>query len=123
MGFSTNIADYPAEEKTALKKLIVEYKENRDFYKNAVLRILHDTRNITVLQYSNDQYDEHVIQVFWGEVFQKEFTVYPVLDEEKTYLLNGACVKGRELMSNGLQVAVEEHSCKTITLKALPAES
>lgn len=116
MGFSADIAQYPAEEKAALKQLITAYKENRDFYKTAVMRALHDGNRITVLQYSDPDLMRIEIQIFCGELFQNKLTIYPVVKEDAIYSWDDAEINGRSLMEKGIKIEVSDHKCIAITL-------
>ncbi len=117
MGFSADIAQYPQEEKAALKQLIASYKEDREFYKTAVLRTLHDGNRITAFQYSDPALTRIEIQVFCTELFQNRLTVYPAVKKTDSYCLNDLCIEGRELLETGLQIEVSDNRCFTLSLK------
>ena len=117
IGFSANIAQYPAEEKAALKQLIASYKEDREFYKHAVMRVLHDGNRITVLQYSDPALNRIEIQVFCTELFQNKLTVYPAVDEAAAYTIDGVSVDGKTLLKKGIQMDVSDYRCIPISLK------
>ncbi|MDO4618467.1 MAG: alpha-galactosidase [Clostridia bacterium] len=114
MGFSANISEYPDEEKVRLKSLIAEHKENRDFYKNAVMRILYDTSDVLVLQYSDLKLKYNVIQVFFNKILQSQATFFPVLNSGKKYTQNGETKSADEIMSDGVTVTAADYSCVTL---------
>lgn len=114
MGFSGNIADYPKEEKEALKKLISDYKKDREFYKNAVMRILYDGNGITVLQYSDCDNKRVIIQAFTEIIYQDRFTVFPVLDASKNYVIEGKEFTGEQLLKDGIEIRMGDVSSVTL---------
>lgn len=116
MGFSADIAGYPDSEKELLKKLIVEYKVQRDFYGNALVKILYDTANITAFQYFDASMDNIVIHVFCRDVFQSHITVYPFLNSNMKYLYNDRVYNGEELMNDGIVVEIQDNAAKEISL-------
>lgn len=85
IGFSGSIADYPEAELEELKKLIAAHKADGEFYRGAVLRILYDTSEITVLQYSDADSRRNLIQIFCNASYQSQLTVYPVLRKDALY--------------------------------------
>lgn len=118
IGFSTDIASYPDEEKQALKQHIAQFKLDRDFYKNATVRILHDVQDITVLQYSDTDLEKIKIQVFTNVVNQSYITVYPVLNEKNFYVYNDEIISADELMTNGIKVDLSDINCITINIQS-----
>ena len=118
IGFSTDIASYPEEERKALKEHIAQFKRDREFYKNATLRIIHDAKGITVLQYSDTELNRAIIQVFTDVALQYRFTFYPVLSENKTYIFEGKEYTAKELYENGIEICIADIDCKTFEFKA-----
>lgn len=118
IGFSTDIASYPEEEIKALKEHIAQFKRDREFYKNATLRIIHDAKGITVLQYSDIDLNRAIIQVFTDVALQYRFTFYPVLSENKTYLFEGKEYTAKELYENGIELCISDIDCKTFEFTA-----
>ncbi len=119
MGFSADIASYPNSEKKALKELIKDYKADREFYRTAVMRILHGTDSITVLQYSDTALSRSVIHTFFKKPTQLTLTVYPAVNENAIYLLDGEKISGRELKENGYIVYIGENTCTVNDLKII----
>lgn len=111
MGFSTDIASYPQEEKEALKNLILNHKQNRDFYKNAVTRILYDSKDITAIQYSDYELEKIEVLIFSKVVHQCEVTVYPVVDTDKTYNFKEKAVLGKDIKENGITASIGDFEC------------
>ena len=102
IGFSCNIADFPAAYKKKLKAFLDEYKNREAFWKNATVRILCDTQNLLVLEYASEDLSEIELQVFTKLVYQDKLTVYPVLDASADYELDGKCYTGASLMEDGI---------------------
>lgn len=114
IGFSCNIADYPEYEKTALKEMIANYKKNEEFFKNAQMRILHDTEYITILQYSDNEGERNIIQVFCRQLLQNKITFYPSIDPQKKYDCAGQIISGNDIISDGIEIPIRENRCYTI---------
>jgi len=114
IGFSTDIASYPDTEKLALKKHIEKFKAERDFYKKATMRILHDSDNLTVIEYADDRYNKIQIQIFTNIVNQSVVTIYPVVDKNACYAIDDKMIDGAELSANGIKVGLSDIDCKII---------
>ncbi|MBQ9543627.1 MAG: alpha-galactosidase [Clostridia bacterium] len=118
IGFSTDIAGYPEEEKELLKEHIRQFKVDREFYKSALVRILHDGGDITALQYSDPAADRVLIQVFSNVPNLDRVRVYPVLPEDKSYSLDGEEFLAKALSENGIKIRIGETNCRSVTLEA-----
>ena len=119
MCFSCKMQNLPQQQLDSIKKLIKEYKENREFWSNAVARILVERPNFTVLQYSDAKFKKSVVQVFTEDVWQDVLTVYPTVNEKLTYTVNGEKIKGADLKQNGYTVKeLISNACKEITFIA-----
>lgn len=101
LGYSCDIAAFPNWYKEKTKEFIKEYKKNRSFYQSAMVKILCETENITVLEYYNEGFDRVIIQFFAKCVDQDELTVFPAVKEGCNYLLNGKTVSANDLLSDG----------------------
>ncbi|MEE0946715.1 MAG: glycoside hydrolase family 36 protein [Acutalibacteraceae bacterium] len=120
IGFSCDLYELEQKIKDDYKEFIKLYKEERDFYKNAVCRILVDSPQITVLQYSDPSLKKIVLQVFSSEVYAYDLTVYPVVNPEVEYSVDGQTVKGKLLINEGIYFEkLEDYSCQTKILKTL----
>ena len=119
IGFSTDIAGYPQDEKEILKKHVEQFKLDRDFYKTANLRILHDTDNLTVIQYNDVDFERVIIQTFSNVLNQDCVTIYPKLDKNKKYSMNNTTLCGREISENGICVQLADINSVTIELKKI----
>lgn len=120
IGFSCNIADFPASYKEKLKAFLSAYKQKRDFYAKAALRVLVDVKNVTALEYANEDLSEVELHLFTKLIYQDSITLYPVLDPTKTYLYNGVEVLGKELIEDGITIsALKDNDARVITLKSI----
>lgn len=118
IGFSADIAGYPEDEKELIKEHVKRFKADREFYRTALVRILHDAGDITVFQYSDPALDRIEIQVFSNVPNQSRVRVYPVVGEEKTYRLEGELVSGKHLAENGIRFKIADTDCRTVRLEA-----
>ena len=110
------IRAYPENEKQALKKHIEQFKATREFYKNASMRILHDTDNLTVIEYADADFNKIEIQIFTNIVKQSAVTVYPILNTYCKYICDGEAWNGCELAQNGIEAKISDINCKKIVL-------
>ncbi len=119
MGFSSNIADFPEYEKINLKEIIRKYKNDRNFYKNAVMRILYDIADVLVLQYSDSECKNNIIQVFCKNLSITEVTFYPELIKDRIYICNDTEYNSNDLISNGMTVELKADSAFLYELKII----
>ena len=105
LGFSTDIAGYPEEEKTALREAVKKFKEDREFYSRAEMRIIHEALGITAIQYSDEALDRVLVQIFTNVTLQDSITVYPVVEEGAFYKLGEQTLSSEEINANGIKVA------------------
>ena len=119
IGFSTDIAGYPQEEKDILKKHIERFKSDREFYRTANMRILHQAENITVLQYSDTDFNRIIIQAFSNVPNQEYVTVYPALSAKKSYSYYGDLLSGEDMMKRGVPMRVSDIDCTALELTAV----
>ena len=107
IAFSCDLTRISPGMRENFKKHIEDVKENREFWKKAVARIIADTPAVTVYQYSDMALTKNIIQVMTDKILQEEITVYPVLEEDKIYLVNGEKeLSGREIMEEGIDVKI-----------------
>lgn len=106
IGFSCDLSLVSEKTRKELSRFIAEVKQNRDFWRTAVARILCATETVTVYQYSDYALNKVVIQLFTHDVLQEACCVHPVLDPSKTYRLNGTCYSGTQLQDEGIDIAL-----------------
>ena len=118
LGYSCDLAAFPAWYKDMTRDFIKSYKESRDYFKDAALHILTDTDNLVVLEYYNKDYEEVVIHFFTKLSYQETLTVYPKLPEGVSYRLGEETITSRELMDDGIVLSARaDNHCTTVTLK------
>lgn len=106
VGFSCDLALVSPEMRSHFKEFVAKTKENREFWKTAVVRILCDTPTVTVFQYSDMELSRLVLQLFTDHTQQDNFRIYPVLNEEKNYRINdGEVYSGKEIMEEGIAIS------------------
>ena len=109
IGFSCDLSKIAPDAFAHFQEKIAKTKANRAFWQTAVARILADTPTLTVYQYSDMSLNEVVLQAISGQILSDRVTVYPVLDANKTYLVNGETkMSGCELMEDGLNIAIRD---------------
>ena len=116
LGFSTDIAGYPDEEKETLKEVVKKFKADREFYRTAEMRIIHDTPDITVIQYSNKKFDRVLVQIFTNIILQDNITVYPVVEKDASYRFSEQSLSSEEITESGIKVGVRDINCVTLDL-------
>lgn len=119
--FSCDLSKISPKMRERLKRHIENIKENREFWKTAVARIIADTPTVTVYQYSDMSLTKNIIQVMTDKILQDEITVYPVLLEEKVYLLNKEKeMSGRVIMEEGIDIKISNwYEMYQITIEEL----
>ncbi len=107
IGFSCDLSALTPDLFEYFKNEIAKIKKEREFWKNAVARILADTETVTAYEYSDMGLTKNIIQIISGEALQDTFRVYPVLDSDKTYIVGGGEKKtGAEIMKEGIKVEI-----------------
>lgn len=125
IGFSCDLSLISPEMRVHFKEFIAKVKENREFWKTAVARILCDTPSVTVLQYSDMSLSRLVVQLFTDHTQQDCFHIYPVVDAEKKYLADdGNVYSGAEITEEGIALFSPEgqdnwHEMLSITLQEI----
>lgn len=109
VGISCNIADMTPDVFARLKKAIVDFKNEREFWKNAVCRILTDTSGMLVLQYSDIAMTQVKILIYTFRKYQDAITVYPVLQPNCSYCVDGKNTSSYEITENGIDVETDRN--------------
>lgn len=116
MGFSCNL-DVPDSYKEIWKNWILQYKKDRNFYIKANARILADSEEISIIEYSDSAFDRCVIQVFTKTTYALQLNVYPVVCKSSYYTVNGASLSGKELIEDGICLTdLKNNDCRIIEL-------
>lgn len=117
MGFSCDINGFNSEYRKRWAEIIKEYKEDREFFRTALVKILVDAEDVIALEYFDKNLNEIYIQVFTKSVKTDTLTMYPKA-LHKNYEYNGNIINGRQLEKNGLTLEnLKLNSCKVIKLK------
>ena len=125
IGISCDLSLISANTRQHIKEFIANMKSEREFWKNAVARILCNTETVTVLQYSDMALKKIVVQLFTAQTQQDHFRVYPVVCADKKYRVNGDTVmSGQEIIDEGIALETPEwfdnwHEMLKITLEIL----
>lgn len=108
IGLSCDLLSFSPALTEQLKKHIAQFKKEKEFWKNAVARILTDTESMLVLQYSDMELNEIKILAYSNRIRQNNISIYPVLNANEKYCLNGKeILEGRELAEEGIDLALE----------------
>lgn len=103
LGFSCDLESLSESVKAFLKEHIRQFKEERTFWQEAECHILADTPSVLVLQYNDRAVQKCVIHIFTNKIKQSGISVYPVLDDQKQYVLSdGSRYCGARLMNEGI---------------------
>ncbi len=107
MGFSCDLTSFSESLFSELKEEIAEFKKEREFWKNAVCRILCDTESILVLQYTDMAMTKSRILVYTHKIRQDNVTLFPMVDSTASYqLADGTMMSGTEINAHGIDVAL-----------------
>ncbi len=109
VGFSCDLSKISPKMRENFKRHIGNIKENREFWKTAVARIITDTPTVTAYQYSDMSLTKNIIQVMTDKILQDEITIYPELVEDIIYLVNGENeLSGKAIMEEGIDVKISD---------------
>lgn len=120
IGLSCDLTGLSEDTLEFLRRFIADFKENREFWMNAVCHILTDTETMLVLEFRDEQFERAEIVVFKNKALQNDIRVYPVLSAEKTYeVTDRGELSGAELMADGIDVELEKYfTAKFVSIKA-----
>lgn len=118
VSLSFDLTQLSQEVFTFFKKYIEEFKNDRDFWRNAVCHILTDTPTMLVLEFRNSDFSKAEIVVFSGTPKQNNICVYPVLDYSGYYEINGEYTKeAYEILKQGINIPITaSYSAQTIKI-------
>ncbi len=103
IGFSCDLTLLSPSARKFFKDFVAGMKAEREFWKTAVARILCDTPSVTTFQYSDMALTKIVVQLFTDHTQQDHFRIYPVVNEEKSYCINGGdIVSGKVIAAEGI---------------------
>ena len=104
VGFSCDITAFSEKHTEFFRKMVAERKKDAAFWRSAVGRVLCDTSEVVVLQYSDVDLKDVRVIVATGRSRQYRTTVRPVLDPALEYEHKGQRRKGAVWMENGISV-------------------
>ncbi len=108
MGFSCDLNQISDAHFGRLQALIAQFKADREFWENAVCRIVSDTETVLVLQYSDMALSRVEVMVFTWRRRQNNICVYPKVAPGKTYRVNGKeTCSAAELDRYGIDVPLQ----------------
>ena len=107
IGFSCDLNSLSETVVKDLKYFVAQFKKDRDFWKKAVCRILADTESVLVLEYSDMEFDKIEVLVYTNRVRQHNIVIYPKLDKDAIYRLNGKdMISGAQIDLEGIDVVL-----------------
>ena len=120
LGLTFDLTKISKDVFESLKSHIVQFKNDREFWKNAVCRILADGSEVFVLQYSSEDFTKNVLQLFVKRNMQKGIRVYPALNPELDYISpDGKKIKGKAISEKGIYIPVNKlYSVSTLVLES-----
>ncbi len=104
MGFSCDLTAFSEKHVDYFRKMVAERKKDEAFWCAAVGRVLCDTPEVVVLQYSDVALKDVRVIVATGRSRQNRTTVRPVLDPALDYEHKGRREKGAFWMEHGVAV-------------------
>lgn len=121
IGLSFDLTSLTDEAFSSLKKHISDFKENRNFWKTAVCRILSDTDSVLVLEFCDEDFSKAELVIFSKEAFQSNICVFPIMNPDYIYCLSDNSEKsGKELFEVGIDLPVEKrNSAQFITIERI----
>lgn len=119
-GFSCDIAEFPIAYKEKWKNIIAQYKKDRAFYMTATARILIDTESVIAIEYADVKLEKCIVQVFTKVTYAYDLLLYPVLDENAEYYLNGEKLSGKVAMKDGVRLSdIKNNNCVTYAFEKI----
>jgi len=104
VGFSCDITSFSEKHTDFFRKMVAERKKDAAFWRMAVGRVLCDTPEVVVMQYSDVALKDVRVVVATGRSRQNRTTVRPVLDPTLDYEHKGRREKGAFWMEHGIPV-------------------
>lgn len=114
IGFTCDLCKISDETLEMLASHIATYKQEREFWKRAECRILSDTPDMLVLQFSDESLDTVYVYAFCKGYHQISLTVYPVCTTNAVYTdENGTVYTGYTIDQNGIELGVYAQNAAT----------
>ena len=122
VGFSCDLTALSPGHMDFFRRMVAERKRDEAFWRSAVGRIICDTPDVTVLQYSDADLCDVRVQVATAYARQKSVTVRPVLDPARVYEHEGRRETGACWMACGVEVAADRFVAKELRFSAAGQE-
>jgi hypothetical protein len=117
MGFSCDLDAFPPEYKKRWSDIIAQYKQDRNFYKDATARILVDSDSIIAIEYADKNLNRCVIQLFTKTTHAREIVLYPAVCSEAEYLCGDSILLGKDIMGNGILIQnLNDNTCQILKM-------
>ncbi len=102
----TQVEDSVLDE---LAIFIDKYKAQREFWQKSTCRILCDSEELTVYQYTSIETGEIKLYAIAHYCHQRDICIYPVVDNTKDYITSeGEVLTAAELLENGIILPIED---------------
>ena len=118
IGFSSDLAALPESYKDFWKDAIAQFKADRALYAGGEARLLCDSDGAVCIEYTDESLEKCIVQLFTTRCFATDMTLFPVVDENADYILNGTEISGREIKENGILFeGVSDYDCRMVRLE------
>ena len=114
IGFSCDLTALSDEHFDFFRKLVAERRKDAAFWRDAVGRILCDTSEVVVLQYSDVALKDVRVVVAVGRTRQASVLVRPVLDPSLEYEHGGKRMSGADWMAEGVMADFADFTAKEL---------
>ena len=115
--FSCDLTAFSAEHFNHFRDVVARRRAEGDFWRNAVGRILCDTPNLTVLQYSDPRLSDVRVVAASDVLAQRSVRVYPVLDPAARYRVDGEVRTAADIARDGVRMPIASHEGRELVLK------
>lgn len=105
IGISCDLNELSEKLIDDIAKHIAHFKEERDFWENAVCRILTDSDKLLILEYR--AFAKIKIIAYAYKVMQKSVYVYPEVDKNDIYSVEDGKISGMDIAENGIKLNIE----------------
>ena len=122
VGFSCDLTALSDKHAEYSRRLVAERKRDAAFWCKAVGRVLCDTPEVVVLQYSDAELKDVRVVVATGRSRQNRTTVRPVLDPSLDYEYNGQRRKGSFWMEHGVAVGTGIYDAEELRYTAAASD-
>ena len=121
LGISSDLTSFSPELMRILKEHIASFKEERNFFMNAVCRVLVDTDTLLVLAYSDEALTDIRIFGYTFRAAQSSVCVFPAVIDGKTYRLSdGGTLSSDAINEDGIALGFDgDRECTRINLTLL----